>query len=96
MHSYLRFKHALLEDKPTIKAYDEVKWASLPDASNSEIEYSVELLTALHRRWVVFLKDISPNDFNRTYFHPEQNRKYSLDISLLLYAWHGKHHLHHI
>jgi hypothetical protein len=96
MHSYLRFKHALLEDTPSIKDYEEVKWANLPDASSHEIDYSLNLISALHYRWVLFLKNLSPEDFKRSYLHPERNKEYPLDATLLIYAWHGEHHLEHI
>ncbi|MEK9566206.1 MAG: putative metal-dependent hydrolase [Flavobacteriaceae bacterium] len=96
MHSYLRFKHALLEENPTIKNYEEVKWASLPDASSLEIDYSLHLLKALHQRWVLFLENLSPEDFKRSYIHSERNKSYPLDTTLMIYAWHGEHHVQHI
>ena len=34
MNSFIRFKLALTEDNPTIKGYDEAKWAELPDSLN--------------------------------------------------------------
>lgn len=96
MHSYLRFKHALLEKKPSIKDYQEAEWAKLPDASNIQIDYSLHLIKALHYRWVLLLKSLKPVDFQRSYFHPERNKEYPLDITLMIYAWHGVHHLAHI
>ena len=96
MHSYLRFKHALLEDKPAIKDYEQVRWADLPYASNHEIDYSLKLIKALHYRWVLFLKNLSPDDFKRSYLHPERNKEYPLDATLMIYAWHVEHHLGHI
>ncbi len=96
MHSYLRFKHTILEDTPSIKDYEEPKWAELPDASNTEIDYSLNLLSALHYRWVLFLKNLNQNDYKKSYFHPERNKNYPLDAALLIYAWHGEHHLAHI
>ena len=50
MNSYIRFKLALTEDRPVIKAYDEKSWAELPD-SREPIASSVDLLASLHRRW---------------------------------------------
>ena len=74
MHSYLRFKHAILEDTPSIKDYEEAKWANLPDASTTEIVYSLNLIKALHFRWVLFLKDLTHKDFKKSYFHRERNK----------------------
>src|SRR6056300_1070806 len=96
MHSYLRFKHALLEDFPSIKDYQEVQWAELPDAKNHQIDYSLDIISALHKRWVIFLEGMSKEDFKRSYFHPERQKKYPLDVTLLIYAWHCEHHLAHI
>mgnify|MGYP002629508714 FL=1 len=96
MHSYIRFKYAVLEDTPAIKDYDEVKWAELPDASNDQIDYSLNLITALHYRWVVFLKELKGTDLKRTYFHTGNNKHYPLDVALIIYAWHCEHHLAHI
>src|SRR5215831_10802477 len=35
MNSYLRFKFALTENGPTIKAYDENAWAQTPEVQNT-------------------------------------------------------------
>ena len=96
MHSYLRFKHAILEDTPSIKDYEEAKWANLPDASTIEIDYSLNLIKALHFRWVFFLKELKFKDYKKCYFHRERNKYYPLDTTLLIYAWHCDHHLAHI
>src|SRR5579863_53829 len=38
MNSYIRFRLALTEDEPTIKPYDESRWAELADARTACIE----------------------------------------------------------
>jgi hypothetical protein len=95
MHSYIRFKLAITEDEPTIKPYFEERWAQLPDALDSPIEPSLDLLEALHRRWVWFLRSLKAEDFDRAFQHPEQGLV-SLKKNVALYAWHGRHHLAHI
>ena len=55
MNSLIRFKWALTEDRPLIKAYDEKGWAVLPD-SREPIAGSLDLLDALHGRWVSLLR----------------------------------------
>src|SRR5919112_4484500 len=40
MNAYIRFKLALTEDSPTIKPYDEARWAELPDSAATPIEVS--------------------------------------------------------
>lgn len=95
MNAFMRFKLALTEETPTIKAYDENAWAQLAD-SNIEIEVSLKLLDALHARWAVVLENMSDEDYNRSYFHPERNAESTLGENLLHYEWHCKHHLSHL
>jgi hypothetical protein len=96
LNAYTRFKLALTEDNPTIKPYEEARWAELPDTASTQVGVSLMLLEALHRRWVVLLKSITDEQWDRTYFHPEQNKALRLDRMLAMYAWHGKHHVAHI
>jgi uncharacterized damage-inducible protein DinB len=96
LNAYTRFKLALTEDAPTIKPYDEARWAELPDSRDTPVEVSLTLLDALHRRWVTLLRAMRPEDFARTFVHPEQGRAMPLDLVLALYAWHGKHHVAHV
>src|SRR5438477_10831571 len=70
MNAFIRFKLALTEDTPTIKPYDEARWALLPDA-RLPVEPSLDLLEALHARWVGLLESMSDQDFQRTFVHPE-------------------------
>lgn len=95
LNSYVRFKLALTEKEPTIRPYEEQLWAELPEAKTGSLDLSLDLLDALHRRWVVVLKSMSPDDFSRTLIHPESG-KMNLDRLLQLYAWHGRHHTAHI
>jgi hypothetical protein len=95
MNAYIRFKLALTEDRPTIKAYDEAAWAELED-SNAPIEVSLVLLDALHQRWAIFLNKMTDEDFQRTYYHPQNKTESTLGQSLLHYDWHCRHHLAHI
>lgn len=95
MNSYIRFRLALTEDEPTIKPYEEKAWAALADARHAEIEVSLTLLDALHRRWTMLLRSLKDTDWDKTFRHPERGLM-RLDTNALLYAWHGKHHLAHI
>jgi uncharacterized damage-inducible protein DinB len=94
MNAYIRLKLALTEDQPTIKPYDEARWAVLADAA-SPVEPSLELLEALHARWVRLLESMSERDYLRTFVHPESG-PWRLDQYLAQYAWHGRHHVAHI
>ena len=94
MHSYIRFKLAVTEDEPAIKPYFEDRWAQLADAL-APIEPSLDLLEALHGRWVWFLRSLEDEDFDRTFNHTELG-SVSLKKNVALYAWHGRHHVAHI
>ena len=95
MNSYIRFKLALTEDSPTIRTYMEDRWAELPEAKSAPIEVSLSLLENLHGRWMLFLRSLKPEDWKKTFRHPELGPM-DLEKSLALYAWHGKHHVAHI
>jgi len=95
MNAYTRFKLALTEDGPTIKPYQEDKWAELPDSQLTPPEVSIALLEALHMRWVTLLRSLSAADLARKFDHPETGIK-TLEETLALYAWHGRHHVAHI
>src|SRR5215468_8303846 len=71
MNSYTRFKLALTEHEPTIKPYDEAKWAELIDGRTGPIEPSLNLLEALHYRWTVCLRSLSDEDMKKQFTHPE-------------------------
>lgn len=95
INSYLRFKLALTENLPTIKPYEESLWADLPDNQLSPL-VSLQLLEALHTRWVYLLKTLSEDDLNKEFIHPEQLENISLRENILIYSWHCRHHVAHI
>jgi uncharacterized damage-inducible protein DinB len=95
MNSYIRFKLALTEDKPMIKPYDEKLWAELPDSKEVDIYVSLDLIRSLHKRWTELLKQLSNEELNKEFLHPESGIK-KLKESIGHYAWHGNHHLAHI
>ena len=92
LNAYVRFKLALTEDRPTIKPYQEGAWAELADARAAEIEATLPLLEGLHARWVSLLRAMTPEQYARTYFHPEGSTIVPLFEALGHYAWHGRHH----
>ncbi|MEL6671430.1 MAG: YfiT family bacillithiol transferase [Bacteroidota bacterium] len=95
MNSYIRFRWALTEDEPEIKTYDERAWAMLPDAKSAPVDWSLDLLTAVHRRWVHLLEHMAEEDYKREINHPEWGMV-NLDKMLCLYEWHCRHHTRHI
>ena len=95
LNSYVRFKLALTEDEPTIKPYAEDRWAELADTKATPVEVSLTLLNSLHDRWVRLLRSLTPQEWKRTFRHPDLGAM-TLEKTLALYAWHGRHHVAHI
>ena len=95
MNSYVRFKLALTEEEPTIKTYAEDRWAELADTSTTPIDVSLTLLESLHDRWVRLLRSLTPEQWKRSFRHPDLGPM-NLEKTLALYAWHGRHHVAHI
>ncbi len=95
MNAYIRFKLALTEDEPTIKPYAEDRWAELADTKSTPIEVSLALLESLHTRWVQLMRSFRPDDWKKTFNHPERG-VVSMEMNLALYDWHGKHHVAHV
>jgi uncharacterized protein (DUF1800 family) len=93
--SVSRFRWALTENQPMIKAYNENLWAQMSDYQ-APIEDSIYLIKGLHARWVFMLKNMEPSDYQKTFVHPETMRTITLESNLALYAWHCDHHLAHI
>ena len=96
LNAYVRCKLALTEDEPTIKPYDEARWAELSDSRIVPIDVSLTLLDMLHERWVALLRSLGPAELRRTMRHPEHGRVMSIEYVMGLYAWHGRHHVAHI
>ena len=95
VNSYMRFRLALTEDCPTIRPYDEAGWAELADARTAPVEVSLSMLESLHRRWVLLLEGLTPQDCVRRFVHPAIGER-NVNWLLACYAWHGRHHVAHI
>ncbi len=96
LHSYIRFKWALTEHRPLIKAYDEVAWAELADAKNIEPQQAIEDIHFIQRKLAHLINNIQAENFNKSFIHPENQQEIRLDYQVGMYAWHGKHHAAHI
>ncbi|SDS67438.1 YfiT family bacillithiol transferase [Gramella sp. MAR_2010_147] len=96
MNALLRFKWAMTEDEPTIKAYDEKGFAQLYDSRLAPVEISLDFITALHGKWTILLENMSVSDFEKTFVHPATGHRYTLKESLGNYSWHSRHHYAHL
>ena len=95
LNAYTRLRLALTEDCPTIRPYEEARWAELTDAKHMDVEISLTLLQALHARFVALLQSLTEADWHRRYVHPSSG-EHTLDYLLEMYAWHGRHHVAHV
>ena len=93
-NALIRFKLALTEDTPTIRPYDEGRWALLGDAK-LPVDVSLRLIRATHERWVALLESMTEEDYSRKLIHPESG-EWTLEEFLAMYAWHSRHHTAHI
>ena len=96
MNAYIRLKLAVTEENPTIRPYFEDRWAECEDGKHADVSLSLNLLEALHKRLVLFIRSLKPDELNRTYFHPESQKTFVLKEVIGIYAWHGNHHLKHV
>lgn len=96
INAYCRFKLGYTEERPIIRPYDEKRWAETADVKVLPVDVSLTLLEAIHRRWVEVLKSFTDKDFQRTVYHPEHGKEFTLWHLLGMYAWHGRHHVAHI
>ncbi|HCR77328.1 MAG TPA: putative metal-dependent hydrolase, partial [Chryseobacterium sp.] len=78
INSFMRLKLALTEENPTIRPYDEAKWAELQDSQNISVKPAMRMLKGTHQRWTALLKSMTNKQFERTFYHPEHNKNYNL------------------
>ena len=96
LNAYVRLKLALTEETPAIRPYDESEWAKLADVQSTPVEVSLTLLDSLHARWVGLMRTLQPDDFRRTFKHPDHEGTQTLDWLVAMYEWHSRHHVAHI
>ena len=96
LNAYVRTKLALTEEEPTIKPYEEARWAELIDGRAARVETSLALLETLHERWVLLLRSLTPEQLGRRFKHPDHSGLLTIDWMLAMYSWHGRHHVAHI
>jgi hypothetical protein len=96
MNSYIRCKMMATEARPTLKPYDEKLWAQFADANGPDLAVSLDLLKALHARWVVFWQNLPDEAWARPGYHPENDEIVTLGDMLRDYVAHGEAHLDQI
>jgi uncharacterized damage-inducible protein DinB len=94
MTAFHRLRLALTEDWPVVQGYNEKAFAVLPDVV-APAEWSLELVEAVHARWVMLLKTLTEEQWQRGFKHVERGPS-TLEAATMLYAWHSLHHVAHI
>ena len=95
LNAFIRLKLALTEERPTISAYDEKKFAALAD-TRLPVTVSLELVRSLHARWMAIYGTMTDHQWQRTFVHPEYSEPLTLDWQVQMYGWHSRHHVAHI
>lgn len=95
MNAYVRMKLAATEESPAIRTYEEQLWAELPEAKSGPVAISLDLLEALHRRWLAFLRALPEPMLQRPFTHKEWGLV-PIDEAIAMYAWHSRHHTAHV
>lgn len=95
-HSYNRFRWALTEDKPKIKAYDQEAFAAMDDYNTAPIAWSINHIQAVHQKLVFLLSGLTQEQWSRSFIHPEGDVEVNLKQLALTYSWHSMHHFMHI
>lgn len=93
---FARFKQALCETNPQGFAPNIQGWANNPEVKTVPLADALLLLEATHRRWTHLLKSMSPEDFNKSFFHAGRQIYVTLAQALHMGAWHARHHVEHI
>ncbi|SMO61190.1 YfiT family bacillithiol transferase [Gracilimonas mengyeensis] len=96
MNTVIRLKSALAEDHPTIRPYDQSAWAVATGKIGLPLEFTLEFLEYIHEYMVRIFESLDEDQWQRTFYHPESEKSYTIDEVAALYAWHSNHHLAHI
>ena len=96
LNAFTRFKLSLTEDCPTIKNYNQDAWVKRKEMQDEPIEWSLAFLENLHLKWAHMLNNMSHEEFNLKFVHPEYKKELTLSFLTSLYSWHCRHHLAHI
>ena len=94
LNMYQRLKLALTDDNPAVPAFNEEKWAVLPDTV-LPVESSIKMLEGINERIVSLGKSLTKEQLNRTFTH-QINGSITVATKVAKLAWHEEHHLAHI
>jgi DinB superfamily len=96
MNGFNRIKLALTEDVPTIKPYQQERFAELVDSTTLPLEVSFSILRGVHVRWALIWESMSEAQYARSLFDPKHNSHTTLIEQLAKYSNHGPNHINQI
>lgn len=94
LNMYQRLRLALTDENPTVPAFNEEKWAVLPD-NDLPVESSIKMLEGINERIVSLGLRLTEDQLKRVFTH-ETNGEISVATKVAKLAWHEEHHLAHI
>lgn len=94
LNMYQRLRLALTDDNPVVPAFDQDKWAPLPDTF-LPVDSSIKMLEGMNERIVALGNDLTEEQLKRK-FTLEGNEEITVAKKLAKLAWHEEHHLAHI
>ena len=94
LNMYQRLKLALTDENPTVPAFDQDKWAVLPDTELS-VDSSIKMLEGINERIVALGNSLTEEQLTRKFTHAV-NGEVSVATKVAKLAWHEEHHLAHI
>jgi len=92
LNAFIRAKLILTEDHPTLKPYDQDRWAALVDSTKLPVKSSLAMVRGLHERWVALLESLPEPAWTRSAHHPESGDM-TLERVLNIYSGHGDKHV---
>ncbi|MFC2946955.1 YfiT family bacillithiol transferase [Virgibacillus sediminis] len=94
LNMYQRLKLALTNERPTVPAFDQDKWAVQPD-TELPVECSIKMLEGINKRIASLGHCLTEEQLDRAFVH-EVNGEITVATKLAKLAWHEEHHLAHI
>jgi len=94
LNMYQRLRLALTDDNPVVPAFDQDKWAPLPD-TNLPVDSSIKMLEGMNERIVALGNHLTEEQLKRK-FTLGGTEEITVAKKVAKLAWHEEHHLAHI
>jgi hypothetical protein len=54
------------------------------------------MIEGVHGRWSFMLSQMSAEEWQKTFSHPDMKYLFTIERATALYLWHSRHHLAHL